>query len=69
MVARRVGAFGQLARGELGLLVDANGRVALVLDRASAALALDLAGPGVAVHIGAHVGAPDGSPEAGGPDD
>ncbi len=36
---------------ELGLLVDATGRVALVLDRASAALALRLAGPGVVVRI------------------
>ncbi len=69
-IARRVGAFGQLARGELGLLDDANGRVALVLDRASAARALDLPGTGVAVHIGADGGVgPDGSPEAGAPDD
>ncbi len=49
--ARWVGAFGQLAPGELGLLVDANGRMALVLDRAPAAPALGLTGPGAMVHI------------------
>jgi hypothetical protein len=35
----------------LGLLVDANGRMALVLDRASAAEALGLTGAGAIVHI------------------
>jgi S-adenosylmethionine hydrolase len=35
--ARRIGAFTQLGKGELGLLVDANGWIALVVDRASAA--------------------------------
>lgn len=56
--ARWVGAFGQLDPGELGLLVDANGRMALVLDRAPAAPALGLTGPGAIVHIA-------GSPPAG----
>jgi hypothetical protein len=46
-----VQAFGQLADGELGLLEDANGRVALVVDRASAADRLALAGPGPEVRI------------------
>ncbi len=36
VVARRVEAFGQLGPGELGVMVDANGRVALVLDQRSA---------------------------------
>lgn len=35
--ARRVTAFAELAPGELGVLVDSSGHVALVLDRASAA--------------------------------
>lgn len=38
--ARRVVAFGHLDRGELGLLTDANGAIALVVDRASAAAVL-----------------------------
>ena len=50
-VARWVGAFGHLEGGEFGLVEDANGKVALVLDRASAASALRLAGAGVAVRI------------------
>lgn len=49
--ARRVGAFGELGPGELGLMTDANGSVALVLNRASAARHLDIAGPGVQVEI------------------
>jgi S-adenosylmethionine hydrolase len=44
--ARRVRSFAELGAGELGVLVDANGRVALVFDRASAAGALGFAGPG-----------------------
>jgi S-adenosylmethionine hydrolase len=66
VLARRVTAFGQLAPGQFGLLDDANGLVSLVLDRASAARALGLPGPGVAVHIG-----PDGSgaPRDAGPPD
>ena len=51
VTGRWVRGFGQLGPGELGLLVDATGRVALVLDRASAALALGLGGPGVVVRI------------------
>lgn len=50
-VARRVGAFGELAHGELGALVDSSGLVALVLDRQSAAHALG-AGPGDPVRLG-----------------
>lgn len=41
-VARRVVAFGQLATGEVGLLVDSYGLMAVVLDRASAADELGL---------------------------
>jgi hypothetical protein len=51
VTGRWVRGFGQLGPGELGLLVDATGRVALVLDRASAALALGLGGPGAVVRI------------------
>jgi len=51
LTGRWVGAYGELARGELGLLQDANGRVALVLDRDSAALALRVGGPGAVVRI------------------
>jgi len=51
LTGRWVEAFGQLGPGEIGLLQDADGRVALVLDRASAALALRLAGPGAVVVI------------------
>jgi len=43
---RRVTAFADLRPGEVGLLVDANGRPALVLDQASAAAHLGIAGPG-----------------------
>lgn len=42
--------FGALAAGELGLIVDSHGLIALVLDRASAADELGL-GPGVAVDL------------------
>ena len=44
--ARRVRSFAELEAGELGVLIDANGHVALVFDRASAAGALGFAGPG-----------------------
>jgi len=49
--ARRVVAFAELAAGELGLVTDGNGRVALVLDRASAAHRLHLSGAGAEVTI------------------
>jgi S-adenosyl-L-methionine hydrolase (adenosine-forming) len=48
---RRVGAFAELDPGECGLMVDANGQAALVLDRGSAARRLGVGGPGVAVRI------------------
>ncbi len=44
--ARRVRSFAELEPGELGVLIDSNGHVALVFDRASAAGALGFAGPG-----------------------
>ena len=44
--ARWVTAFGDLDAGEWGLVVDSSGRIALVLDRASAAARLGLTGPG-----------------------
>ncbi len=40
LAARRVAAFAELDRGQLGLLPDADGHVALVADRASAAARL-----------------------------
>lgn len=49
---RWVTAFGQLGDGELGVMEDANGRMSLVLDRASASDALGLRGPGDTVRIG-----------------
>ncbi len=61
VTGRWVHAFGQLGAGELGLLVDANGRMALVLDRASAAADLRLSGPGAVVHIAPSPGG-DGPP-------
>ena len=42
--AKRVEAYGDLGRGEFGMLVDGNGRLALVLDRSSAADHLGLDG-------------------------
>ena len=48
--ARRVSAFGQLTTNELGLLVDADGLIAIIADRTSAADELRL-GPGDAVAI------------------
>jgi len=50
--ARTALAFGALAAGELGLVVDSYGLVALVLDRASAADELGL-GPGAPVDLSA----------------
>jgi S-adenosylmethionine hydrolase len=49
--ARRVSSFSSLDPGQLGLVVDANGRHALVLERDSAAAALGIAGPGTRVRI------------------
>ncbi len=40
--ARSVSTFGELGRGALGALVDANGMIALCLDQASAALELQI---------------------------
>jgi S-adenosylmethionine hydrolase len=53
LTARRVTAFADLAAGELGILVDASGRLALVLDRSSAAdrLRLDSHGPAPTVRL------------------
>jgi S-adenosylmethionine hydrolase len=51
LTGRWVGAFAELGPGEWGLLEDANGRIALVLDRRSAALDLGLAGPGNRVGV------------------
>lgn len=50
-LARRVNAFGELAPGELGALIDSSGLVALVLDRQPAARALGAA-PGDPVRLG-----------------
>jgi hypothetical protein len=49
---RRVGVFADLDTDELGLLIDSAGRVALALDRASAAVHLGRAGAGDVVCIG-----------------
>jgi S-adenosylmethionine hydrolase len=49
--ARRVSSFSSLDPGQLGLLVDANGRHALVLQRDSAAAVLGIAGPGTRVRV------------------
>jgi S-adenosylmethionine hydrolase len=57
--ARPVSSFTSLDPGELGLLVDANGRHALVLDRASAASALGIAGPGTVVRVRVGTGIED----------
>jgi S-adenosyl-L-methionine hydrolase (adenosine-forming) len=48
---RWVRAFGELDDGELGLMTDANGSVALVLDRSSAADRLHISDPGAQVGI------------------
>jgi S-adenosylmethionine hydrolase len=55
--ARWVAAFGDLDPGELGLVIDSSGRIALVLDRASSAALLGLTGPGRSVRV-----APSGPP-------
>ncbi len=58
--ARVVRSYGALAPGEVGLLVDASGLLAIVLDRRSAAAELDLAeGDGVTL-------APDAEPPGSG---
>ncbi len=49
--ARRVESFADLATGELGMLVDANGRVALVSGRGSAATELGHPPPGTTVRL------------------
>jgi S-adenosylmethionine hydrolase len=49
--ARWVTGFGELRPGELGLVVDGAGRMALVLDRAPAATRLGPAQPGRAVRL------------------
>lgn len=49
--ARRVKAFGELGPGELGVMVDSNGRVALVLDRGSASRYMGLHHPGPEITI------------------
>jgi len=46
VVARRVVAFGDLADGGLGVMVDADGRLAVVLDRAAAGRLLAGSPPG-----------------------
>jgi S-adenosylmethionine hydrolase len=51
VAVRRVGSFGELGTGEMGLMVDANGRMALVRNQASAAHRLALSGPGHRVRI------------------
>ncbi|MGO9027599.1 MAG: S-adenosyl-l-methionine hydroxide adenosyltransferase family protein [Acidimicrobiales bacterium] len=48
LIARRVTAFAELGPGELGILIDASGHLALVLDRAAASGLLDLGGAGPA---------------------
>ena len=55
MPARWVAAFAELDAGELGLLVDGSGRLALVCNRASAASCLGLAGGGRGQHPGARL--------------
>ena len=52
VTARRVEAFGHLAAGEWGMVTDAAGRVAIVLDRASAAEGLGGCPVGTRVRIG-----------------
>ena len=49
--ARPVPTFSSLDPGELGLVIDANGCHALALDRASAASALGITGPGTVVRV------------------
>ncbi len=55
---RRAATFGDVTEGEFGLIVDSGGRLAVVLNRGSAAEALELA-PGDPVAIQAvGVGSP-----------
>ncbi len=51
VVARRVEAFGELGPDELGVMIDANGRVALVLDQGSASRYMGLGGVGRQITI------------------
>ena len=51
MPARWVTGFGELEPGELGLMVDGAGRMALVLDRAPAATRLGPVEPGRSVRL------------------
>ena len=44
-------AFGDLDQGELGLVLDSNVQMALVLDQDSAAIHLHVRGPGDTVRI------------------
>ena len=57
--ARPVSSFSSLDASELGLVIDANGGHALVLDRASAASALGIAGPGTVVRVRVGTGIED----------
>jgi S-adenosylmethionine hydrolase len=57
--ARRVSAYSSLQPDELGLILDANGHHALVLDRASAASALGGPVPGTVVRVRVRVPAED----------
>jgi S-adenosyl-L-methionine hydrolase (adenosine-forming) len=57
--ARPVSSFSSLDPGELGLVIDANGRHALVIDRASAASALGIAGPGTVIRVRVGTGIED----------
>jgi S-adenosyl-L-methionine hydrolase (adenosine-forming) len=59
--ARRVRSFAELEAGQLGVLVDANGHVALVFDRASAAGTLGFAGPGAQPAVRLRVARDDSS--------
>jgi S-adenosylmethionine hydrolase len=55
-LARRVVAFGELGAGELGLLIDSSGRLALVCNQKSAAARLGVDGPGAEVSLRVPVG-------------
>ncbi|HWF22549.1 MAG TPA: SAM-dependent chlorinase/fluorinase [Acidimicrobiales bacterium] len=57
--ARPVSSFSSLDPGELGLVIDANGRHALVIDRASAASTLGIAGPGTVIRVRVGTGIED----------
>ena len=54
VTVRRVSSFGALGTGEMGLMADANGRMALVRNQSSAAHRLALSGPGHRVRIWWH---------------